>query len=198
MALKTEKSFVNDIIKEISNDFQGDIDLVIVGSVSAVIGYGMQKYTLDVDSYNSIPQDFQRKWTNACQKLGYDLKLTTTSVFTPPDHFEERLKLSDISTDRIKVYYLDKYDFAISKIARGNEKDISDIVELNNLSLLDAETLYKRFIEEFLFVSAIGSLNMAALSFLNLVTLLAGETQAFKLEQQIKNEMIKRGHSVSF
>ena len=91
-----------------------------------------------------------------------------------------------------------KHDFAISKIARGNEKDIHDILEVHRLSPFHTEILYKRFIEEFLFVSAIGSLNNVVLSFLNLITMIEHENKADFLAEKIRKEMIKRGHTVRF
>ena len=144
------------VITEIDKLTTSNIEIYFVGSIAAIIGYDTSKQTNDADTYNSLSKKALALWNQACEITGIDLKISQTSVFTPPDLFEERCELSDISTSKVKAYYMEKHDFSISKLARGLDKDFNDIQALHKKSPLDLGILIDRFFEEFLYTVAIG------------------------------------------
>lgn len=148
---------IASVIKEMDAKIDYSIELIIVGSVSGIIGYNASKITTDVDTYNSVSAQIIEDWKAACNKCGIQLSLVKTSTFFPPDSFENRLIQSDLSTAKIKIYYMEKHDFAISKISRGLGKDTEDIKRVHQNSQLDVDYLIQIFFDEFLWVNSTGS-----------------------------------------
>ena len=123
-------------------------------------------------------------WGIVYKKFGYDLKLNKTQVFEPPEEFEDRFIESDISTDKIKVYYMEKHDFAISKIARGLTKDFDDVLNVHKEFPLNVDQLISVFFKEYLFTVAIGSLTDKVISLKQLIEELFGaEVLLIKLDE---------------
>lgn len=160
-----KKDTIEELIKKISNKMQGHATIILIGSAASIVGYDTMKNTHDVDTYNTLKKEFISAWDEACVELGVKLNIGTSSVFTPPDGFEDRIHTSEISTSKITVNYIDAYDFIISKIARGLEKDVIDIKNLSSKVTIEPEKLIRIFFDEFLYVSAIGSQSMAIINF---------------------------------
>lgn len=154
-----------------------NIQLYLVGSVSSIVGYGLEKATLDVDSFESLEKRIITDWNKACDKLNIDLKLNHSAVFYPPDQFTDRYKKSDISTKMVSVYFMEKHDFVISKLARGWGKDIDDIVSLHKKSPLDAQRLIDIFFDEYIFVQAVGHLPDHIITLKEIIFELFGEKE---------------------
>jgi hypothetical protein len=168
------KSDLKIIIDEITKNINFQYDIFVVGSASSILGYGLQKITNDVDTYNNMNANIVDSWNKACKKFGYGLKLNKTQVFEPPEEFEDRFMKSDISTAKVKVYYMEKHDFAISKIARGLAKDFDDVLNVHLKSPLDVDQLIQIFFKEYLFTVAIGSLTDKIISLKQLIEELFG------------------------
>lgn len=166
---------IQKIVNEIDKNIEFKVDIYLVGSVSSIIGYNLEKKTMDADTYNSMRRELKEEWDKACGKLGIDLELIQSTVVTPPDGFEDRYQLSDISTKNVRVYFMEKHDYAISKIARGVSKDYDDVLSLHRKSPLDVNRLIEIFFDEFLYTVAVGSLSGHIINLKELVELLFGE-----------------------
>lgn len=185
------KTEIQKIISEIDKNINFKFEIYLVGSVSSIIGYDLEKKTFDADTYNSLKNEVKEEWTKACIKLGIDLELTQTTVFTPPDGFENRYTLSDISTTKIKIYFMEKHDYAISKIARGVSKDYDDVLSLHRKSPLNLKNLINLFFEEYLFTVAIGSLTAQIINLKELIENLFGEDELKKVIPEIEKRAKK-------
>jgi hypothetical protein len=120
--------------KELSNLFAGidaklkkKIDVFIIGGASAILGYNVIKETNDVDLDGSIDSDFEKLFNEEAENLNLDLYLSSKGVFSPPDNYRQRMHFETFPKKKLRVWYLNQYDLAISKIDRGIEKDYEDI-----------------------------------------------------------------------
>lgn len=175
------KETIEELIQKVSGKMHGHATIILIGSAASIVGYDTKKNTHDVDTYNTLKKEFITAWDEACVELGISLSIGSSPVFTPPDGFEDRIHESDISTSKISVKYIDAYDFIISKIARGLEKDVEDINAIKRKVNIDAEKLIRLFFDEFLYVSAIGSHSMAIINLKDLIEHLFGREEYEKL-----------------
>ena len=177
------KKIIQTVIHEISKKFKSEVDIFLVGSISAVVGYDLSKQTMDVDSYNQLSLEFKKLWVEVTNQLKMNLSISQTTVFFPPDGFESRYILSNLSTDRIRLYFMEKHDFVIAKLSRGIGKDLSDIEQLHKLSSLDADILIDRYLNEYIFVVHSGSQKMKNLDFLEMIEKLFGPKKMKSVEK---------------
>jgi hypothetical protein len=173
------------VIKEMDKLTETGIDIFFVGSIASIIGYDTSKQTNDADTYNSISTSAVELWNKACEITGVDLKISQTSVFLPPDQFEDRCQLSDISTPKVRAYYMEKHDFAISKLARGLDKDFNDIQALHEKSPLSVYTLIDIFFDEFLFTVATGRKESHIITLKAVIERIWGDDVLEQVEEQI-------------
>lgn len=180
------------VIKEMDKLTTSNIEIFFVGSIASIIGYDTSKQTNDADTYNSITTHAVELWNKACEITGVDLKISQTSVFLPPDFFEDRYQLSDISTKKISAYYMEKHDFSISKLARGLDKDFNDIQALHAKSPLDLNILIDIFFDEFLFTVATGRKENHIISLKAVIERVWGEDKLKSVENLIDHRYLSK------
>jgi len=120
-------------------------DLYLMGG-SALCLLGSARETLVVD-YSIEIESADIK--SILQKLAFELKLDLESVplgeFIPlPSHSEQRHHLVG-QFGRATVYIFDLYSIALSKIARGFESDLDDVIFLLVQSLIEWDVLETHF-----------------------------------------------------
>ena len=65
-----------------------------------------------------------------------------------PEDYEERLvPVEGLNLKHIELFTLHPVDMAVSKIARGTEKDLNDLIDSGVLDELDLETLEKEYFQ---------------------------------------------------
>lgn len=180
------------VIKEMDKLTTKNIEIFFVGSIASIIGYDTSKQTNDADTYNFIAAYAVELWNKACEITGIDLKISQTSIFTPPDLFEDRCQLSDISTPRVRAYYMEKHDFSISKLARGLDKDFNDIQALHAKSPLNLHNLIDIFFDEFLYTVATGRKENHIISLKAVIERVWGEETLMNVEKDIDERYSSR------
>lgn len=96
-------------------------------------------------------------------------------MFFAPDGYKSRSKFKDFQKNNLRVWYLDKYDLAISKIERGLEKDYEDIERVHAKSPLELEPLIHIFNGEYINDVATGNKREKMMNLLDLISRLFGE-----------------------
>jgi hypothetical protein len=162
-----------------------NLDLYIIGGASAILGYNVSKETNDVDVDGHIDQELEQVFHEEAAKLKLDLHLANKGIFSPPDHYRQRMKFQTFPKKRLRVWYLDQYDLAISKIDRGIEKDFEDIKRVHQKSPYEMKRLISIFNTEYIAISAIGNRREKMMNLLDLVSMLFGDQAMEKTKKEI-------------
>ncbi|MBL7542743.1 MAG: hypothetical protein JNL11_02955 [Bdellovibrionaceae bacterium] len=173
------------LFKNIDAKLTSSIDVYIIGGASAILGYNVMKETNDIDIDGGIDSEFNRLFSAEAKKLKLDLYLSSKGVFSPPENYRERMRKKTFPKKKLRVWYLDQYDLAISKIDRGIEKDLEDLKRVHAKSPFEVNTLVEIFNNEYIKVSAIGNPREKMMTLLDLVSMLFDETVLDKVKKEI-------------
>ncbi|MBC7753667.1 MAG: hypothetical protein H7Z71_05480 [Moraxellaceae bacterium] len=151
------------------------LDVFVIGGASAILGYNVSKVTNDVDIDGIIDPDFDKIFREEVVDLKLDLHLSSRGVFYPPEGHRSRSKFKDFPKKNLRVWYLDQYDLAISKIDRGAPKDYEDIQRVHEKSAFDRDRMIQIFTDEYINVVATGNKREKMMNLVDLVLNLFGE-----------------------
>ena len=167
---------LEELFRRIDARLKKKINIFVIGGASAILGYNVTKATNDVDIEGSIDEELNTIFSEEAKKLKMDLYLSSRGgVFFPPDGYRSRLKFKDFPKNNLRVWYLDKYDLAISKIERGLEKDYEDIERVHAKSSFELDRLIHIFNDEYINVVATGNKREKMMNLLDLIGRLFGE-----------------------
>lgn len=177
---------LEELFSRIDARLKKKIDLYIIGGASAILGYNVTKATNDVDIEGNIDDELNQIFSEEAAKLKMDLYLSSRGgVFFPPDGYRSRSKFKDFPKNNLRVWYLDKYDLAISKLERGVEKDYEDIERVHAKSPFELHQLIHIFNEEYINVVATGNRREKMMNLLDLIGRLFGDTAIDASAQKI-------------
>jgi Nucleotidyltransferase of unknown function (DUF6036) len=179
------KSQLNILFARVDARLNKKIDLFIIGGASAILGYNVSKVTNDVDVDGEIDSELSKIFSEEVKKLKLDLYLSSKGVFYPPDDYRSRSRSIDFPKNKLRVWFLDQYDLAISKIDRGSEKDYDDIKRVHVKSPFKRKVLIKIFKDEYINVVATGNKREKMMNLLDLVSNLFGD----KFVEETKEEI---------
>lgn len=169
------KDELKELFSRVDKRLKKSLDVYIIGGASAILGYNVVKETNDVDVDGSIDSDFQKIFDEEAKALGLDLYLSSKGVFYPPDGYRDRCEFEDFPKKKLRVWYLNQYDLAISKIDRGFGKDFEDIQRVHKKYPYDYEKLVQIFNDEYIKVVASGNTREKMMNLLDLVGNLFGD-----------------------
>lgn len=174
MGKVTQKDLENLFVR-VDEKLSKKIDIYVIGGASAIVGYNVTKFTEDIDLDGSVDEELAKIVREQSQKMGLDLYLSSKGVFYPPDGYRGRMKGKDYPTKKLRVYYLDQYDLAISKIDRGYQKDMDDIQAVHDRFPYDLNKLIEIFNNEYIKVSATGDPREKKMKLLDVIDKLFGK-----------------------
>ncbi len=172
------KEQLKTLFARIDTRLSEDTNIYIIGGAAAILGYNVTKETNDVDIDGVIPQEFEKAFDSEVKALKLDLHLSRVGVFSPPEGYRERAKFEDFPKKKLRVWYLDQYDLAISKIDRGIEKDYEDIARIHEQNPYRPGELIRIFNDEYIKTVAIGDSRIKKMNLVDLVARLFGEGAA--------------------
>ncbi len=117
---------------------------------SALCLLGSPRETLDVDYTFELSPDQSEAFQSALNQLGNEMKLDLESVPLgefiplPPESHQRRRFIGRFG--QMDVYIFDLYSIALSKIARGFESDIEDVLFLLEEKLIQFDFLEQLFL----------------------------------------------------
>ncbi|HEY8269880.1 MAG TPA: DUF6036 family nucleotidyltransferase [Pseudobdellovibrionaceae bacterium] len=185
MATVTKES-LETLFRNIDSKLEYTVDIYIIGGASAILGYNIVKQTDDVDLDGTAEPHFQKLFNEASHETGTDLVLSSKGVFTPPDGYRERMHFKDFPRRKLRIWFLDKDDFAISKISRGFGKDYEDISKVHEQAPYEYASLMNIFMTEFIGIATIGNEKETKMNFLDLVEKLFGSERMIEAKRDIK------------
>lgn len=179
------KDQIKELFRRVDKRLEKSLDIFLIGGISAVLGYNVVKETNDVDIDGRIDPDFRKIFDEEVKHLGLELYLSSKGVFSPPDGYRTRCKFEIFPKKKLKVWYLDQYDLAISKIDRGLGKDFEDIKRVHSEYPFEYERLIQIFNEEYINVSSIGNPREKMMNLIDLIENLFGSSYVEMAKKRI-------------
>ncbi len=136
------KKALKDAIDEINRfGLERDIYFIIVGGASLVVKYGLSRTTSDIDV---MVRPYVGGLGDILGRRG--MQIVSEGIMNLHPDYESRIELF-YRDGRVHVFILSPYDIAISKISRGFDKDINDIIESDIIHHIDINRLKELYFE---------------------------------------------------
>jgi hypothetical protein len=139
---------------EIDAALTQEVALHCLGGFVAKILYDLPRETSDVDvlphtSNNEIDSVLSTAVEGSTLHKKYGVYLQVVGVATVPEEYESRLtELFPDTFKHLRLFALDPYDLALSKIERNSQRDRDDVKHLARVVPLDLHILETRFESE--------------------------------------------------
>ena len=154
MPLKSFPEPWKSFFTEIDESLEEELALPCLGGFVMTILYGLDRPTADVDVLpgGSIAATesligFAGQGSKLHQK--YKVYLQVAGVAQVPVYYEDRLtEMFPGSFNHLRLFALDPYDLALSKLERNTQRDRDDVKHLARYVPLDLNTLQERYREE--------------------------------------------------
>jgi hypothetical protein len=138
-------------LTEIDAILTSPAELVLMGGFVVTPLYGSNRPTQNLDYCSLTPGSIEAKilplaglGTPLCRK--FHLYLERVAVATIPDGYEERVRRIFPTVFRhLRLFALDPYDLALSKLERDSLKDQQDVIHLARVVPFDLDALRHRY-----------------------------------------------------
>lgn len=130
------------------------IDFHCLGGFVVAFAYGFARSTADVDVLTFVPKTEASALVDLGQKGSalhgrHKIYLDPVSVATPPEDYDQRLtEIFPGTFKNIRLFALDAYDIALTKLERNSPKDREDVKYLARTVPFDLEILRQRYRKE--------------------------------------------------
>lgn len=118
--------------------------LEVVGGAAAILRYGVDIPTKDIDTWNNVSKPL-RKAVEIVEQMGKGVPLGPAGVAEIPNDAEDRFVTVSIGLKKLVVRVPNRYDLALSKTVRGYDNDLQVIEAMHKVRPFKLDTLIKRF-----------------------------------------------------
>lgn len=137
-----------DFLGRLDAKLEEPVGLVVVGGAAAVIAYGAESPTKDIDTWTNVPPAVQEA-ADELVAAGKGVPLGKSGVAELPYDSEDRFRAAELGLEKLEIVLPDPYDLALSKIARGYEHDYQVIEEMHDEEPFSLERFVELFEAEF-------------------------------------------------
>jgi Nucleotidyltransferase of unknown function (DUF6036) len=141
-----------EFLGEIDNQLKESLELHCIGGFALVFFYGLPRTTGDIDYYNAIPGDLNLEelaGENSALHKKYKIHLHRVAVMSLPEDYASRLsEMAMGEFKHLKLLVPDPYDYILSKLQRGSQKDLDDALYLFKARNLKSAILRERYQKE--------------------------------------------------
>jgi Nucleotidyltransferase of unknown function (DUF6036) len=140
--------------KEIDGQLEFEISLELLGGFVLKIVYGSPRTTSDIDTVSISPKTNFTEFLNLAGEGSvlhkkHKIYLDWVGVAQLPENYEERLvEIFPKYFKHLRLFALDAYDIALSKIERNIQRDRDDVKYLAKVVPFDLDILRKRYFDE--------------------------------------------------
>lgn len=144
------RRFLTDLDEELLEP----VELHCIGAFVAAVAYGLRRSTEDIDALAVIPATEAARVTTLAGRGSelhrrHRVSLQVVTVASAPADYAERLsELFRGAFRNLRLFALDPYDLALTKLQRNNQRDRDDIRYLAGAVPFDLELLRRRYEEE--------------------------------------------------
>jgi hypothetical protein len=154
MPLKSFPEPWKSFFTEIDESLDEEVALHCLGGFAMTILYGLDRPTADVDilpfGSNAVTESLMGLAGQGSRlHKKYKVYLQVVGVVQVPDNYEDRLKkMFPGSFNHLRLFALDPYDLALSKLERNTQRDRDDIKHLARTVRFDLYLLQERYRKE--------------------------------------------------
>ncbi|HZQ18917.1 MAG TPA: DUF6036 family nucleotidyltransferase [Terriglobales bacterium] len=141
-------------LRELDGVTDDETVLHCMGGFVVSMVYGFSRPTADLDVLEIAPLDAGRSLLKVGMQGGplhrkYKLYLDQVGVAHVPENYEDRLReIFSKTFKHLRLFALDPYDLALSKLERNIQRDRDDVKHLARAVPLDVEVLKERYHKE--------------------------------------------------
>jgi hypothetical protein len=139
-------------LREIDKFVTEETHFQCLGGFVVTVIYGAPRSTSDLDSLTTIqidPQLLAYAGQGSHLHEKHKVYLDPVGIAPLPENYEDRLNAMFPGLyERLRLFALDPYDIALTKIERNTERDREDVKHLARVVPFDLETLKQRYEEE--------------------------------------------------
>lgn len=138
------KKILEELFERLGNRYRKNTNLYLLGG-SAMILLGSTRETLDIDYVGDDikKDDFQTILEETANELELETEPVPIDRFIPLPEGNEQRKIFIGQYGNVHVYVIDPYSIALSKIDRGFDADVEDIIFLIEHNQINIEQLEK-------------------------------------------------------
>ncbi|MEW5940007.1 MAG: DUF6036 family nucleotidyltransferase [Chloroflexota bacterium] len=133
---------IQEFLERLGSRYPQDETLSLLGG-SAMILLGSTRETMDIDYVGDDlhKNDFQILVETIASELGLDAEAVPIEHFVPlPEGYDQR-RIHIGHYGKVNVFVIDPYSIALSKVDRGSDRDLIDLVFLIQQNLIILEEL---------------------------------------------------------
>jgi hypothetical protein len=144
------REFLQEIDKQITEVCR----LPVFGGFAVTQVYGLSRETSDFDVLDVSPRNIVRTLIEIAGKqsplaIRYKVYLDIVGIANPPYDYESRLRpMYEGAFEHLRLFVMDPYDVALTKLKRDNEKDFQDVLQLAQAIPFDLDLFERRYVEE--------------------------------------------------
>ena len=138
-------------LSEIDSTLGEDVEFHCIGGFAVTMAYGLPRSTADVDVIAIAPVTIRKPLLELAGQFGplhkkHGVYLDMVAVVTLPENYDERMiKMVPGNFANLRLYALDPYDLALSKLERNAQRDRDDVKHLARTVPLDLAELRERY-----------------------------------------------------
>lgn len=145
MRSDTNLDKIRKLMHELGMKAKGPGKIYLTGGASAVL-LGWRKSTVDVDlKLEPEPAGIFDAIRDLKDKLDINIELASPDLFIPPLQGWEDRSQYIANYNKVQFYHFDFYAQALSKIERGHERDLNDVLAMIKLGLINKELIWEYF-----------------------------------------------------
>lgn len=139
-------------LQEIDEFLHEETHFHCLGGFVVTVVYGSERVTSDLDTLTLVkrpPELFDRAGIGSDLIKKHGLYLDPVGIATLPENYEDRLEEIFPGTfEHLRLFGLDPYDIALSKLERNGDIDRQDVLYLAGVIPFDLEILKQRYNDE--------------------------------------------------
>ncbi len=140
-------------LAEIDDNLEQRTKFYCIGGFVIAMLYNLERETSDLDFISCVPRDDGKLYKLAGEgsplNKKYKVYLDPVKIVTAPDYYEDRLtEMFPSAFNHLKLYALDPYDLALTKLERNMPHDQEDVLLLAQSVPFDLEIFKQRYNEE--------------------------------------------------
>ena len=177
---------LNRFLEEVDVHLAEFTPLLIIGGAAVALGYGIDRATRDIDTWEELPDELAEAVIKARETTKLEIPLHHAAVADAPYEFESRLQQIALQgLKRLVIFVPEKHDLVLMKIIRCYEHDLEAAEAIHSRWTLDFYLLVERYLEEMGHV--IGDRKMLDLKMLATVERVFDESKLRTLEVKLKS-----------
>ena len=125
------------------------VTVELIGSAAAMLAFGMDKDSKDVDLTKISTDSFAQAWTKTQQETGLEIPAEIVGIYDAPYYYESRREILETpELRRIHILVPERHDWALMKVMRLSDKDMEHVVDVAHRYGFDADIFLERFQKE--------------------------------------------------